>query len=100
MKQGKLIRDKIPEVIRQKGGFPVTRVADDREYWKALKAKLKEEVEEFVASESVEELADILEVIEAICRFRKIDRVGLEKVRRKKRQQRGEFAKRLILTSK
>jgi predicted house-cleaning noncanonical NTP pyrophosphatase (MazG superfamily) len=100
MKHGKLIRDQIPEIIRERGGRPVTRMADDEEYWTALKAKLKEEVEEFVASESVEELADILEVIEAIVTYRHLDQKALEKLRLVKKKTRGGFTKRLILTGK
>jgi predicted house-cleaning noncanonical NTP pyrophosphatase (MazG superfamily) len=100
MKQGKLIRNRIPEIIREKGGRPVTRLADDKEYWEVLKAKLKEEVEEFVVSESPEELADILEVIEAIVTYRHLDQKALEKLRLAKKKTRGGFTKRLILTGK
>jgi predicted house-cleaning noncanonical NTP pyrophosphatase (MazG superfamily) len=62
-----------------------------------LKQKLKEEVEEFLKTPNKEELADILEVIYAICDFKKIEKKELEKLRKKKIKERGGFKKRIIL---
>jgi predicted house-cleaning noncanonical NTP pyrophosphatase (MazG superfamily) len=74
MKYNKLVRDKIPEIIKRKGKKPIIHVANKKEYWQALKQKLKEEVEEFLKTPNKEELADILEIIYAICDFKKIDK--------------------------
>lgn len=97
MKYNKLVRDKIPEYIRQKGGKPVIHVADDVEYWKKLKEKLQEEVAEFLESESKKEIADILEVIEAICQYKEFDAATLQKIREQKAEERGKFKDKIIL---
>ena len=93
----KLVRNKIPDIIKQHNQMPVVHVADEGEYWQKLKEKLKEEVDEFLADSNDEELADILEVICAICDFKKIDREKLEIKRVKKVEERGGFEDRKIL---
>ena len=70
MKYGKLVRDRIPDITRAKGRHPKTHVAGDEEYWEKLLKKLDEEVSEYKKSGDPEELADVLEVIKAICRFK------------------------------
>lgn len=97
MKYNKLIRDKIPEYILSKGGTPVTHIADDAEYWLKLKEKLLEEFEEFKKDENLEEMADILEVIDAMCNYKKFDIGELESVKNKKAEERGRFDKKIIL---
>ena len=97
MKYSKLVRDKIPEIISKKGANPITHIADDKEYWQKLKEKLQEEVEEFMKNSSEEELADIVEVINAISDFKKIGRQKLESIRKKKSEERGSFKNRIIL---
>lgn len=66
MKYDKLVRDKIPEIIEKDGKRAVTRILNDDEFKIYLEKKLDEEVAEFHESKSIEELADILEVIYAI----------------------------------
>lgn len=97
MKYNKLVRDKIPEHIRKKGGTPVTHIADEKEYWEKLKEKLIEEIEEFKEEESAEEFADLLEVIDAIADYKNFDRREIEKIREKKAEERGKFKDRIIL---
>ena len=97
MKYDKLVRDKIPDIIKRKGGIPVIHIAGDREYWQKLKDKLKEEVYEFFEDEREEEIIDILEVIYAICDFKGIDKQKLEELRKKKALEKGAFKNRVIL---
>ena len=97
MAESKLVRDRIPEIIRKKGGRPVTHIAKKDEYWRKLKEKLEEEIEEFAEDPTEEELGDILEVIDAIIDFRKIDRAKLKKIKSDKAKKRGKFTKRIIL---
>lgn len=97
MKYNKLVRDKIPEIILQKGGTPLIHIAEGDEYWLKLKEKLKEEVEEFERDETTEELADILEVLGAIYKEKNITQKEVEEVRKKKYEERGGFEQKIIL---
>jgi predicted house-cleaning noncanonical NTP pyrophosphatase (MazG superfamily) len=97
MEHNKLVRDKIPEIIKEKKAVPITHIASDDEYWQKLKEKLQEEVDEFKKDENDEEIADILEVIHAICDFKKIDKNNLELLRKKKAEERGGFKNKIIL---
>lgn len=97
MEYDKLIRDKIPHIIEKTGKKPVFHKAFDDEYWLKLKEKLKEETCEFIENEDKEEIADILEIIEAICDFKKIDKNELEIIKNKKTSERGKFTEKLIL---
>lgn len=97
MKYGKLVRDRIPEIIKKGGGTPVTHRAKRKEYFEKLKQKLQEEVREFLEKNSEEELADILEVVYAIADFKKLGRQKLEFLREKKAKKKGKFKNKIIL---
>ena len=97
MKYGKLVRDKIPQIILKQGQKPVTHIATAQEYWRQLKSKLLEETQEFNQAESIEELADVLEVIESIIKFKKFNKKDIQLTQRKKAQHKGKFSKRIIL---
>jgi len=96
-KYNKLVRDKIPEYIKSKGGLPIIHIAGDVEYWEKLKEKLQEEVQEFLEAENAEEMADILEAIDAICDFKKFDKKEIESIKNKKAKDRGKFKEKIIL---
>jgi predicted house-cleaning noncanonical NTP pyrophosphatase (MazG superfamily) len=95
----KLVRDRIPEIIRASGEVPKTRILDEEEYLTELIKKLKEEVAEFEEEPSVEELADIKEVTIAIREAMGIHADELEDARRKKANSNGRFKKRIYLES-
>ena len=90
----KLVRDKIPGIIRATGEEPITRKVVGLELRSALVDKLYEEVEEFRNAKSrreiMEELADIKEVVNALADT--YDGVSsLEQIRLLKRAERGGF---------
>ncbi len=97
MKYDKLVRDRIPEIISQQGKVPITYVAGNEEYFTRLKQKLEEEVKEFQQSGSVEELADILEVVYALGEHLGVSREELEAIRERKYLERGGFKERIVL---
>ena len=97
MKYNKLVRDKIPAFIESKGEMVVWHKASDVEYWEKLKEKLLEEATEFTKDESIDELADLLEVIDAIAEYRKFSKEEVATVKEKKLQDKGGFKERIIL---
>ena len=95
----KLVRDKIPDIIRARGGQPVTRVADDAEYRQRLIDKLAEEAGEVRDADDLHragELADVLEVAFTLAEHDGLSRDDLEKLREAKAAERGGFAGRII----
>lgn len=71
-----MIRDKIPQVIKARGGQYELRVTGKREFEKELKKKLVEEAAELLVVEKkdlLNELADVLELLKSMAEFYKID---------------------------
>ena len=97
MQYNKLVRDKVVDIIKAKGETAVFHVAEDAEYWEKLKAKLLEEYAEFQADESIGEVADVLEVLEAIAKYKGYSMEEVHAVKAKKLADRGGFDKRIIL---
>ena len=93
----KLVRDKIPEIIDNAGKTPVTHILSDDEYISELDKKLNEECAEYQADKSLEELADMLEVMYAIAEARGWSVSDLEAVRRDKADKRGGFRDKVYL---
>lgn len=96
----KLVRDKIPQIIRNSGHTPITRVLDDEEYLDCLEMKLDEEVAEFHRDCNGEELADILEVVYALGEANGYSREELNRICADKRAERGGFRDRIFLVGK
>ena len=97
---GKLVRDKIPQIIRAQGETPHIRVLEGPEFHDALERKLQEEAAEYLESRELTELADILEVVCALCRADGHSLEELTAAYQRKNQERGGFAERIFLLSK
>ena len=94
---GKLVRDKIPAMIKKSGEKPQIRILEEAEYRRCLEAKLDEEVAEFHAEQNVEELADILEVVLALTKADGRSENELFAICRAKRDARGGFDDKILL---
>ena len=95
----KLVRDKIPDIIEADGKTAKTRILNNADYLQELINKLYEEFEEFKADNSVEELADIEEVLLAIAEALDIKPGELAHKMAEKAVKRGAFKKRIFLES-
>ncbi|QSO54142.1 nucleoside triphosphate pyrophosphohydrolase [Alicyclobacillus curvatus] len=97
----KLVRDRIPEIIGLEGKNYTVRTLSDEEYAKELKVKLSEELREYLETQSdvdaVEELADIVEIIHALCTVHGSSAKALEGVRQAKAEKRGGFQEKIFL---
>lgn len=93
----KLVRDKVPEVIRANGEEPVIRILSKEEHLTALLDKLVEEAHELKDDPTLSELADVDEVVLAIRSVMGISPGQLEKARHQKIQERGAFYNRIFL---
>jgi len=101
-KYPKLIRDLIPEIVKQADGIDVkTRVLDDSEYEQYLRQKVVEEATELQHADTdhnlAEEIADIRELLDAIERLKGIDTAQMKSIQDEKRLKRGGFEKRLLM---
>ncbi len=93
----KLVRDKIPEIIEQAGKTCVCSTLSEPDYIAMLDQKLNEELAEYQESKSMEELADLLEVMIAVSAARGSSIEEVERIRMKKKDQRGGFEKKILL---
>jgi predicted house-cleaning noncanonical NTP pyrophosphatase (MazG superfamily) len=93
----KLVRDRIPEIIRRDGRVPYTHRVSGSELESALWNKLDEEIGEFRQSGDTKEFADILEVIYALANFYGVKPSQLDAIRERKAEERGGFSQGTIL---
>ena len=93
----KLIRDKIPEIIKQSGKQANIEEVSGKEYLELLNAKLGEELHEYLDSQNVEELADLVEVVYAIVEHKDVSLQDFEVIRKQKVEERGAFKEKLLL---
>lgn len=93
----KLVRDKIPDIIKSKGENCNFEVLNDEDYKDFLDKKLNEEVAEYQSSKSLSELADIIEVVYAIAKTRGFTPEQMEELRILKEKSKGGFNKGILL---
>lgn len=99
----KLVRDKIVEIIQKEGREVNFSVLSNSDYEQALKTKLQEEALEVIKAsnnqETLEELADLQELIDCLLTHLKITKTELKAAQLKKNQQKGSFRKRHFIQS-
>lgn len=97
----KLVRDNIPMIIEQDNEVAFTRLLDDNDYRIELYKKLTEECNEVIVSkntdETLEELADILEILKSIAELENKKMDDIVEIANQKRLKRGGFEKRIFL---
>lgn len=97
MLYSKLVRDKIPQIIEESGKRAITYTLSDKEYEVFLERKLDEETLEYHESKSVEELADILEVVIALAESKGLSFEDLMALRTEKAEKKGAFSEKIFL---
>ena len=96
----KLVRDKIPDIIKGNGEMPIIRLLDDISYKSELEKKMFEEYKEVIESKGIdriEELADMIEVIKALASLENKTLDDVIKTADEKSQKRGAFDKKIFL---
>ena len=95
----KLVRDNIPSIIKENGGSCKFHVAKDIEFKEKLFEKLIEETNEFTKTPTIEEFADVMEVMEHIAILFGFSLVDIKETKKNKKIERGGFRKKIILDS-
>lgn len=93
----KLVRDNIPEIIRNNNETPITKTLSNDEYLRELKTKLQEEVDEFLESNDIAELADILEVVDALSTANDSSLNEVMDIKIRKAEKNGKFENKIFL---
>ena len=96
----KLVRDRIPGIIKSNGETPIIKILKEEEYKKELEKKLYEEYNEVIEAsgdDRIEELADMLEVIKALATLECKTLSDVIDVADKKNEKRGGFEKKIFL---
>lgn len=95
----KLVRDNIPAICKENGQTSEARILDNIEYTSELRKKLKEEVNEYLLSTELEELADIIEVIEALAENQGSSLEAVLDIKQAKQTKSGAFQNKVFLIS-
>lgn len=100
----KLVRDRIPEIIKEEGKNVSARILSDDEFISELYKKVKEEAIELSATEgdlteTVKEIGDVYEVIDALIDTLSLDREEIGRIKNERKENRGAFKKKIFLES-
>lgn len=93
----KLVRDKMPQLIKESGRDCSYRNMNDREYYEALLDKVVEEIEEYRLSGNEEELADVYEVLDCLVQLKEYEPMHIDYLRLIRREARGSYQDRVLL---
>ncbi|MES5953645.1 nucleoside triphosphate pyrophosphohydrolase [Bacillus fungorum] len=97
----KLVRNKIPQIIKANGKTPATRILNEDEYIEELCKKTQEELTEYIEAKTkpdkLEELSDLLELINALAEHEGSTLEEINNIRKKKAEERGGFSNRVFL---
>lgn len=96
----KLVRDRIPNIIKSNGEVPIVEILDDDRYKEELEKKLMEECQEVLDAEGndrIMELADLLEVMISLAELESKTLGDINFAREQKKNERGGFSERLFL---
>lgn len=96
-KYNKLVRDNVLSIIEKENKKYSYRILSDEEYLEKLYAKLNEEHQEFNENNSIEELADMQEVIDAIVKAKGLTNKQFEEIKNTKAEKNGKFEKKIML---
>ena len=101
VKYNKLIRDRIPEIIKEAGWKPAVRILKKNEFLNAIKKKIFEEAEELIQARDkkgiIDEIVDIQELLDVLALEIGLSKPKVKKLQTAKRKKRGGFKKRLFL---
>lgn len=97
---GRVVRDRIPELVREAGHDVQFRSLSAEERPRFLKQKIANEARELLAADLAkekEEVADVLEALEAFILARGFERDDLRRVKEHKKKQRGGFERAFVV---
>ncbi len=100
----KLVRDKVPQIIRENQQIPTVRKLDDEDFVNELLRKLEEEIQEVIGArndrkELMKEISDVYEVMDTIIDLYKLDKNLILELQKRKKRERGGFKERIYLES-
>ena len=93
----KLVRDRIPELLEAKGQSCTTEKLSPDDYLTMLEAKLDDELSSYHKMQTLDELADLLEVMGALVKARGHTWDELTKIRKERAAKYGDFSGRTLL---